>query len=221
MRSLFHPDSPVMQALTELFNMILLNLLTMLCCIPVVTAGASLSAMYYVCIKEQRQEGGGVTRMFFRSFRRNLKQGAAASLLLLAFAALMFMDLNVAKAYEGQPASRVFRLLVWMLIFAASFFLQMLFPMIARFTGSLTAQLKRSVLFAAKHMPRVLAMLALWAADVVLLYLADVRWAPLFVMLGLSLPGYLCTLLYDPVLRKIEKDMQPAEIGLSENEKEL
>ena len=159
--------------------------------------------------------------MFFRSFRRNLKQGAAASLLLLAFAALMFMDLNVAKVYEGQPDSRVFRLLVWMLIFAASFFLQMLFPMIARFTGSLTAQLKRSVLFAAKHMPRVLAMLALWAADVVLLYLADVRWAPLFVMLGLSLPGYLCTLLYDPVFRKIEKDMQPAEIGLSENEKEL
>ena len=45
---LFDHDGPLMRALTYLGNLILLNLVFLLCCLPVVTAGAACAALYTV-----------------------------------------------------------------------------------------------------------------------------------------------------------------------------
>ena len=58
MKGLFNLDSPVMAFLSRVGDLIWLNVLTMLCCIPVITAGAALTALHYVCIKMARNEEG-------------------------------------------------------------------------------------------------------------------------------------------------------------------
>ena len=57
-----------------LFDLIILNVLTLLCCIPIVTAGASFTAMHNVLWHMVRHEETYVARQFFDSFKRNLKQ---------------------------------------------------------------------------------------------------------------------------------------------------
>ena len=51
MRGVFNPDSPMMRALGVVWDLIVLNLLFLVCCIPVVTIGPAITALHYVTTK--------------------------------------------------------------------------------------------------------------------------------------------------------------------------
>ncbi len=81
-----------MRGLSRLADMMILNILTLLLCIPVVTAGASLTAMYYVELKWARKEEGYVVKPFFREFKANFKQATGEWLIMLAVIAVLALD---------------------------------------------------------------------------------------------------------------------------------
>ena len=58
MGNLFSPEGPVMGALSDLMTLLKLNLLTLLCCLPVVTAGAALTSLHYCVMKMREGEDG-------------------------------------------------------------------------------------------------------------------------------------------------------------------
>ena len=71
MGKLFDLDSPIMNFLGKLADLIILNILAFICCIPIVTAGASMTALYYVCLKMVRNNEGYIMKSFFKSFKQN------------------------------------------------------------------------------------------------------------------------------------------------------
>ena len=71
MGRLFNLDNPVMNALNKLADLIILNFLTMICCIPIFTIGASATALHYVALKIVRDEETYIIKGFFKSFRQN------------------------------------------------------------------------------------------------------------------------------------------------------
>ena len=71
--NIFNPDSPIMRFLSRLFDLIVLNALFIICCLPVVTIGASITAMYSVTLKMIRNEECYIVRGFFSSFKKNFK----------------------------------------------------------------------------------------------------------------------------------------------------
>ena len=80
---LFNYDSPFWSFMSRLADLIILNLLWIVFCIPVVTIGASTTAMYRVTLNMVRGEGSGVVRMFWDAFRLNLRQAVLIFLILL------------------------------------------------------------------------------------------------------------------------------------------
>mgnify|MGYP000763200386 FL=1 len=81
-----------MNALNKMADLIWLNILTLICCIPVITIGASLTALNYVTLKLVRDEEGYVTKAFFKSFKQNFKQATIIWLILLLVIALLLGD---------------------------------------------------------------------------------------------------------------------------------
>ena len=76
MRGVFNPDSPLMRALGVVWDLIVLNLLFLVCCIPVVTIGPAITALHYVTTKMAgEKDGTPVVGNFFKSFRANFRQG--------------------------------------------------------------------------------------------------------------------------------------------------
>ena len=67
-------DSWIMRFLTRIFDLIILNLLFIICSLPVITIGASLTALYSVTLKMVRNEEGYIVRGFFKAYKDNLKQ---------------------------------------------------------------------------------------------------------------------------------------------------
>ena len=69
MSEFFNPDSPIMRFITKIANSIYLNILWFVCCLPVVTIGASTTALFYVTLKMAKNEEGNMTAAFFHSFQ--------------------------------------------------------------------------------------------------------------------------------------------------------
>ena len=81
MGALFNLENPVWNFMGKVADLVILNLLALICSIPIVTIGASWTAMYYVTIKIVRKEEGYIIRDFFRSFKENFKQATIIWLL--------------------------------------------------------------------------------------------------------------------------------------------
>lgn len=90
--NLFNEDSLLGRILDFTGKMILLNLLWIFCSIPVITIGASTSALYYAAFKLRMDPESSPLKNFIKSFKQNFLQASAIWILLLAFAGLLFLE---------------------------------------------------------------------------------------------------------------------------------
>ena len=103
MGSLFSLDSPLMRGMSKIADLLILNLLVILTCIPIITVGVSMSAMHYVLIKLSRNEGTSVVQMYFKSFKENFGQGTV--LWLGVIVDLLRILFGGFKDADGRPLS--------------------------------------------------------------------------------------------------------------------
>ena len=91
MSSFFSMDSPFFSFMSRLADIVLLNLLYIICCLPVFTIGAATSALYYQVMKMSKNEESYVFRGFFKAFRENFKKATPAWLILLGIAVFLYL----------------------------------------------------------------------------------------------------------------------------------
>ena len=94
MNGLFSINSPLWRFMDKALRLIWLNLLWFLCCLPIVTIGASTTALYSVTLKYARDEEGYLTRSFFQAFRQNFRQSTIIWLVMAAIGILLGLVLG-------------------------------------------------------------------------------------------------------------------------------
>ncbi|MGI6018720.1 MAG: YesL family protein [Marvinbryantia sp.] len=175
--SFLRPDSEFMNAVSKCADYVILNLLCLLCCIPVITTGAALTAKYYVSMKLVRGEEPAVTKAFFKAFRKNFRQATVMWMIQMVMIAILAMDWYlVKKAPEGtiHPAFSVFLTVLTILVAGIIF---CVFPMLARFYISTKDAIKGACIFTLMKLPRVLLeLVATVAAGIICFWY--MRWLP-------------------------------------------
>lgn len=138
-------DSPLMNFLNKMVNLVILNLCFLLSCIPVVTAGAGIAALYCVNLKMVRNEESYIFRSYWKAFADNVKQGTLCWLFLLAGGVIFMCDLWVIPRLPGMPR---FVFYAGTFICGVVYILEFLyvFPYMARFQDSLWNCLKNALL---------------------------------------------------------------------------
>ena len=209
-----------MRALTDLSTLVFLNILTLLLSIPIVTAGAALAAMHYVIIETIEERGGSLPGEFWKRFKENLKNATPIWLILLAAAGFLYADIRLITGGQlGLPRAMLIPIYAGLFVTAAIYVY--VIPLTARFVYSTGAAFKNAAILAAAYFPRTVIMVAV-SAVIPFLLLNVTRLLPLFFLLGISLPGYLCALLYKPIFDKMigEKEEEDRPWVLDEETKE-
>ena len=160
MSKLFRMDSPLMRFLTKIADLMVLNILFCVSSIPLITIGASWTALYSVTLKMVRDEEGSVSRSYFRSFRQNFRQATLLWLGVLVVLALLVLDIRVLNGMAGGTAPGLLRVGVEILALLGIMMLQYLFPSLARFEASLADTLKNACMMALAHLPKTALMTA-------------------------------------------------------------
>lgn len=160
MSKLFRMDSPLMRFLTKIADLMVLNILFCITSIPLITIGASWTALYSVTLKMVRDEEGSVSRSYFRSFRQNFRQATLLWLGVLVVLALLVLDIRVLNGMAEGTAPGLLRVGVEILALLGIMVLQYLFPPLARFEASLADTLKNACMMALAHLPKTALMTA-------------------------------------------------------------
>lgn len=145
-------DSPVMRVLGRLGDIIILNMIFVVGCIPVITIGTSLSALYAVAMKMARGEEPSVWKEFWKAYKRNFKQATICWLIMAVVAILLFVDFRIIRVFQGSMYS-VMRVILAIILGMWILMFQYLFPYIARFENGIFATLRNALLLAAVNIP--------------------------------------------------------------------
>ena len=214
MGKLFDLDSPVMRALSRVADMMILNLLTLLLCSPVITAGSALSAMFYVELKWARKEEGYTVRPFFQQFKANFKQATGEWLIMLVLVVVLALDLLMFRQVPDL-FPKVIRYLVIGVTIILYLLLQWVFPLQSHFVNNVKTTFKNSALMAIANFPRTLGIGGIWLASAALTVLSVLvvpQIFPLMALFGFVVPGYVtCKLVSKPFSRFEPKKEEPTE----------
>ena len=109
-------DSPFYRTMGKIGDLLFANLLWLVCCLPIVTAGASTLGLFTVVNKMAAKEDYTVHTDFFKAFKRDFKQSTALWLVLLLAGFAALTGLRTATAQDtpstGILAAASFLLLV-------------------------------------------------------------------------------------------------------------
>jgi len=208
-------DSPFGQLLTKLCYSCCLNLLWFICCIPIVTIGASTTALYYTSLKIVRGEDHALLRTFFRSFRENFRQATVLWLILLAAGLVLAGDgyivCHLRAASTGAIA--VMWTLVLALVIAAAvvytIVLLFVFPLVASVSNTNWAMLKNSFFIGARYLFCTILVFAVHFA----MFFAVVSIFTPLIIFGEGLCAMICSYLMSNVLLACSYDPDAEEDG--------
>ena len=198
-----------MRFLNKMTDLLILNIITMLMCIPVITAGAALTAMHYVLLKMVRGEEGYIIKSFFRSFKREFRQATVLWILYVALAALMVSNLVLILEGGGSypiwlPSS------ILVVAFLEIMFMIYTFAMLSRFDNTIYHTIVNAVTLTFAELPRSVEMAVITLVPLIAFFRVTVL-LPSLLLFGLSVPGYACAMIYDPIFKKIEKQIWEEE----------
>lgn len=161
MNDLFHPNSPGMRFLANIFNVFWVNLLFIFTCLPIITIGPSICALYKVCLMMVSGEDFLVYKEYFKEFKNSFKKGVALWLMFLGIAGFLCFDLYL-LFWRPDLVSTRFSFIqypIYILLFLVLQVFMYGFPLLATFENTLKNTIKNSILLSIQKLSTTLMLL--------------------------------------------------------------
>jgi len=226
MNKFFNMDNTFFSFMSRVADLMLLNILFIICCLPVVTIGASITAMYYVTLKMVRNEESYIAKSFFKSFRENFKQSTILWLIMLVAGILIFIDFNIVNQIQSTLTTIV-RYGLYFITFIYLLILIYLFPVLSKFYNSIKNTFQNALLMSIRHLPFSILLIVIWIAPIVITFIHPTIFMYgllVWILIGFSLLSFLCSLLlvkvFDHYMPK-EEEATSKEDGAIPKEKDV
>ncbi len=168
MAGFFSPDSKLYRFMCRLTDMVKLNLLWILCSLPLVTVGAATIAASSISLKIADGQEGYIGRDFFKAFRDNLKQGISMSFITVLCLWVVWIDFQLFSAAEEN--SLLFLITGIIAAYVFTFSLLYVFPLLARYENTVLNCLKNSFRISMKYFLRSLLLVVIVAFEATVMF---------------------------------------------------
>ena len=225
MSKFFNPENAFFTTINKAVDTIWLSILWVVCSLPLFTIGPASCGLYYATVKVTRRNRSYVTKEFFRGFKQNFRVGAPASIVLLVYAWVMWIDYQYANALSAEGATMGS---VYLIVFAAgavigSFVAVWIFPVLSRFTVSFKQLIRSTIAISSKHFVRTLLLLliaAFWILFLKVALSAEELFSliPLAIFIAPGITSLIRSFIIEPVFKKYQGESagNPEETGIDE-----
>nr|WP_297886388.1 DUF624 domain-containing protein [uncultured Blautia sp.] len=218
----FNMDNKFFVFMGKVADLCLLNLVCILCCIPVVTAGASLTALYYVTMKMVRNEEAYIFRSFFKSFKQNFRQATVINLIMLAAALVLYLDTKIVGGM-GNSFGKILGIIFAMFTMVYLIIFLYLYPILAKFYNSIKNTFKNAILMGIRHLPYTFLMLVISACPLLIFLIPSFQVSSillmLFVLMGPAAIAYCNSLFFVRIFDKYIPTEEQSDAYISAEEK--
>lgn len=212
MKDFFNIESPFMQLLTRVGDLIIVNFLFLLSCVPIVTIGAAVTALHKVCQAIVLDEDNGIFKTYVRAFRENFKQATVVWLLMAVFAAAMAANYMLISGFVAGTAASVLKGVLVVLIAVVLILAAYIFPLMARYSNTLRQHATNALILAVVKLPRTVGLVLLSAMPQLILVISIQTFLNTLVFwlaIGFGFTGYMSSTLLRPVFRELENQDGP------------
>lgn len=199
----FSVESPLYKFMQSLWDILKLNFMWFIFCIPIVTIGGSTIAAFSVLLRMSEDQEGNVIKDFWKAFRENWKQGIFIGLLPPICFEAVFLDFQLYNAVENGGLGIL--IVGFFSAYIFIFCLIYVFPLLARYDNTVINSIKNSFRIGMKFFGRTFLLLVIIAVEVLIIF-----WNPTTKFVG-ALIGPAC-IMYTisgvamHIFRKIEED---------------
>ncbi len=214
MGKFFSIDSGFMRFMAKVADVIILNFIVLILSMGVITIGPALIALYYVALKEVRDEEGNLLKSYFKSFKQNFLQGVLLEIIIVAIVAFFTYDVYVMYHWMRNDAAAWTKIVFGAICGVAAmvaFGILYVFPMTAKFYNSTGKIIKNSMAMAISNLPYTLLNVIITAFIVFLVYIN-----PYTLMFAIGTWAFLTSIFFNKVFdryipKKEEEELPPIE----------
>jgi len=200
-----YTDSPVYQILCSIFDLVILNLAYLLCCLPIVTIGAATSALYAAVFHMQQGEGSAL-RNFFRLFHSSLRTGIFTWLLWVFALVILCADFGIIGLYWNFSGRFLLLGLLALGILVLILWGSCLFPMFSFYSSGKMA-VKSAFRACFQHLPRMIPVCFLNLLPALILLFWPYGFlliSAFFILIWFSLTAHINVIFLRPVMLQAE-----------------
>lgn len=195
MNNIFEWNGPFYRFLEKIVNLFLLNALFLLSCLPIVTIGSALTAMYSITIKMAKNEDVSIVKAYAAAFHKNFKQSTIIWLILLVTGIILYMDYYYLNQYTGNLVFLV-KISLGLFSFAYIILFSFIFPYVARFKDSVKDSIINTWKIALVHPFKTISVLMVTGTPIITLGISVYSFFFLLyfsLFIGFSLFAYITT----------------------------
>ena len=177
-------------------DVVIISVLFLLFCIPVVTIGPSITALYYTVYRKYQKKSDSLSKDFIRSFKDNLKNGIAINLIYLAYLAVA--GFNIYFAFNGLGSVKLpdwYTVVSFIPLLPVIFTIPFVYPLLARFSNGIKGTITNSFTLCMINFPK---FFLIW-----IIQLAAIAVSVLFPPAALVTPvasTYLCQMITEKAI---------------------
>ena len=216
MNRIFNMDNKFFTFMGRVADLIILNLLCIVCCIPIVTIGPAITAMFYVTLKMVRNEESYIVKGFFHSFKENLKQGIIINIIMLAAFIILFFDISLVRGMEGTVYKALFYIFLVLLFLSMLIYLYV-YPVLAKFYNTIKHTFVNAFLMSIRHLPYSFLMIVISLLPFGILLIPSFRTQSflimLFILMGGSVIAYINSFFFVKIFDKYIPEETQEESG--------
>ena len=202
---MFGIDSKFYEVVSRIADLVVVNLLFVLCSLPIITIGASTTALYGVTKKMAENREGYIFRNYYRLFKENFKQTTIMWSILLLLALIPTIDLYIINSFEKTIVTTALKGLMLAAALAILFVFLYAMALQSTFENTIKNTLKNAFLMGIGYFPWTLLIVFITLLPIILLVLlgrsaGSVVYVLLFV--GFAVLAYLNSYIFNHIFKR-------------------
>lgn len=214
MKHMFNIEGPLFQFLSRVGDLIILNVLFLVCCIPVVTIGASAAALNKMTQDMVHDAESGVLKGFFQAFRANFRQ--ATVVWIGELIVLVSLACDAMLVYSWFPGNKLmYGILIALAVLVLCVSTYMI-PLLVRYDNTLRQHLANAVILAIIKLPKTIAMVVLNALPLIVFLLSlnvFLQTMVFWLFIGFAFVAFMNSSMLKKVFAQIEGEKKDITLG--------
>ena len=203
---IFNMDNAEWRAMAKVADLVIANLLFLVCSIPIVTIGASMTALYTVTLKMVDKSGGYVSKDFWSAFKSNFKQSTIIWLIMLAVGVFIAGDYYLVSQMVATVGKAV-KYIVLILAFLYFMIISYVFPLQSKFENTIVRTITNAAMMSIAHLVPWTILITLVNVLPVFSLLGSVELfidiiLPVMILLGFSTIAWLNSFMFQKVFAR-------------------
>lgn len=217
-------DNTFMKYLGRFTDIMILGFWSIICCLPIITIGTSISATYSVTLKMVRDEECYITKDFFKGFKSNFKNSTIVWVCFLFIGIIFYINFQVMNGltlkYETICRAMLIAIIVY-LFFISGY----IFPLIARFENTMKQTIKNAIIMSLLTLPKSIVILIINISPILVVYYYP-KVFPFILLFSISGVCYINSLMIRTIFEKYhsnsveegnEEERESIELIVDEN----